>query len=133
MTLQWTAAHAAFDVSECVEVVEHPYRWSRGLREGHGTCTIWFDAAQRRFYRRMRESLGNVTWAWAAVCPEPVASQPVCPECGTELRAVTNDGGYLNDDQFDSVRAGDWYCFRCPGNGRGRSGYRYYWDREVVA
>jgi hypothetical protein len=34
-------------------------------------------------------------------------------------------------DQFASIRAGDWYCKGCPDNGRGRSGFRYFWDSEV--
>lgn len=37
----------------------------------------------------------------------------------------------LNDDQFDAIRAGDWYCETCPTNGRGNTSYRYFWDREL--
>lgn len=39
----------------------------------------------------------------------------------------------LNDDQFDSVRAGDWYCDACPSNGRSHTKYRYFWNREIAA
>jgi hypothetical protein len=38
----------------------------------------------------------------------------------------------LNDDQFDAVRAGDWYCDTCPSNERGNTGYRYFWTRELA-
>jgi hypothetical protein len=38
----------------------------------------------------------------------------------------------LNDDQFDAIRAGDWYCNTCPSNGRGNTPYRYFWNRELL-
>lgn len=57
---------------------------------------------------------------------------PVCPDCSKPLHKVTRPGGsMLNDDQFDAVRAGDWYCDTCPGNERGNTRYRYFWNREM--
>jgi hypothetical protein len=53
-----------------------------------------------------------------------------CPQCGGGLEPVRNDGA-LNSDQFDSVKAGDWYCPTCPDNGRGKYGGCYFWEREV--
>jgi hypothetical protein len=38
----------------------------------------------------------------------------------------------LNDDQFDAVRAGDWYCVKCPSNNRGNTPFRYWWDSELT-
>ncbi len=55
----------------------------------------------------------------------------VCPQCGCALRAVTRDpGSPLNEEQFDSVRAGDWYCITCKGT-EAATGYKYWWDRDL--
>lgn len=59
--------------------------------------------------------------------PEPM---PNCPECGNPLQKVRNTGGWMNDDQFDAVKAGDWFC-ECHNNGRGNAPLAYYWNREV--
>lgn len=55
-----------------------------------------------------------------------------CPQCARVLERVTYSGGYLNPDQWASVRAGDWWCETCPSNGRGRSG-AYFWNSEVAS
>jgi hypothetical protein len=56
-----------------------------------------------------------------------------CPQCGKDLHKVCNPSDSLmNDNQFDAMRAGDWYCDNCPSNGRGNSPYAYFWDREVT-
>lgn len=60
-------------------------------------------------------------------------SVPVCPQCRGMLHKVRNEGGSLNDDQFASVKAGDWYCTSCPSNDRGKTGFCYWWDREVMS
>ena len=54
----------------------------------------------------------------------------ICPRCGQSLKPVEQESGALNDDQFDAIKAGDWYCEHCKGS-RGKTGYRYYWDREL--
>lgn len=55
-----------------------------------------------------------------------------CPDCGNELEQVTYQAGCLyNREQFDAVRAGDWYCTTCPSNHRGNTQYRYFWNREL--
>lgn len=57
---------------------------------------------------------------------------PVCPGCSQSLHRVTRpSGSMLNDEQFDAVRAGDWYCAKCPSNGRGNTKYRYFWSHEL--
>lgn len=59
-------------------------------------------------------------------------SSVMCPDCGKPLERVTRSrDSYLNDDQFDAVRAGDWFCEMCPSNERGNARYRYFWDREL--
>lgn len=66
--------------------------------------------------------------------PGPTAATcPVCPTCGGVLLRVKrpSDSPY-NSDQFDSQRAGDYYCEKCPDNGRGNSGLHYWWHSEVA-
>lgn len=53
----------------------------------------------------------------------------ICPECGKELNIVPGSK-CLNPEQWDSVKAGDYYCTKCKGN-RGKTGYRYYWKEEI--
>lgn len=36
----------------------------------------------------------------------------------------------LNSEQFDAVRAGDWFC-ECSNNRRSHTPYAYFWDHEV--
>ncbi len=54
-----------------------------------------------------------------------------CPVCGGKLLRVRNESGWMNNDQFDAVKAGDWMCETCPDNGRGQSGKCYWWNSEV--
>lgn len=54
-----------------------------------------------------------------------------CPKCKSELKCVTNPcGSMLNDEQFDAIKAGDYYCDSCHGN-RSDSGFRYFWKKEL--
>lgn len=56
---------------------------------------------------------------------------PKCPKCDKRLTQVRRpSGSMLNSDQFDAVRAGDWFC-DCHTNGRGNTPYAYFWDSEV--
>lgn len=55
---------------------------------------------------------------------------PICPTCGCELFKVRNESTYLNEDQFDAVKAGDWFCRTCVGK-EARSGFKYWWNREL--
>ena len=55
---------------------------------------------------------------------------PKCPQCGNELERVTQSSwSMLNAEQFDVVRAGDYYCEVCPDNGRGNGRKCYWWER----
>lgn len=54
-----------------------------------------------------------------------------CPDCEGKLSPVfRRDGSMLNSEQFNSIRAGDYYCTKCPGN-FSRTGYRYFWERDL--
>lgn len=61
-----------------------------------------------------------------------VVRQKVCPKCGGPVHLVER-GPYspLNQDQFDAVKAGDYYCKICPDNDRGRTAYCYWWEHEL--
>lgn len=53
-----------------------------------------------------------------------------CPQCGKPLNRVPGSS-WMNDDQYEAVKAGDWFCETCPDNGRGNSGLCYWWHQEV--
>ena len=36
----------------------------------------------------------------------------------------------LNSDQFDSVKAGDWFCCSCKGS-EASTGFKYFWASEL--
>lgn len=58
---------------------------------------------------------------------------PICPTCRGPLEAVRYEqGSMINREQFDSIRAGDWYCTACPGT-EAKSGYKYWWDKDLAA
>lgn len=56
-----------------------------------------------------------------------------CPQCGHALHEVPRHSTWMNDDQYNAVKAGDWYCGTCPPiEGReSASGLRYWFDSEV--
>jgi hypothetical protein len=60
-------------------------------------------------------------------------SNPTCPQCGKELQEVRYPADSMfNRDQFDSMKAGDWYCEECPDNGRAKSGVCHWWNTELT-
>src|SRR5512146_2645656 len=55
-----------------------------------------------------------------------------CPQCHKPLKKIRYPhDSMFNRDQWESMRAGDWWCETCPNNGRGVTG-AYFWDREVA-
>lgn len=63
------------------------------------------------------------------------ATAPACPKCDAKLHKVTYPGGYLNEDQWASVRAGDWYCDNKSADHGERvtlRGFYYFWNRELA-
>jgi len=58
--------------------------------------------------------------------------QQKCPQCGSPLQPVLQSpNSPLNRDQFDAVKAGDYYCETCPDNDRGKKLLCYWWEREL--
>jgi hypothetical protein len=59
----------------------------------------------------------------------------LCPACRGALTPVTYPSdSYLNEDQWRSIRAGDYYCPTCPRLPyAGQAHYRYYWADELPA
>lgn len=58
---------------------------------------------------------------------------PSCPGCDGPLVEVPRHSKWLNDDQYDAQKAGDWYCETCPDNSRGLQRLCYWSDSEVEA
>jgi hypothetical protein len=57
----------------------------------------------------------------------------LCPQCAKQVdRVVQVPDSWMNADQFDFLKAGDYYCEMCPSNNRGYGPLCYWWDREVV-
>jgi len=66
--------------------------------------------------------------------PAPAQGEPVCPDCGGELHRVKYDPRTtLNRDQFDSQKAGDYWCESCRGSRAQKNDYRYFWKHELTA
>lgn len=62
-----------------------------------------------------------------------MTKQLICPQCHGKLRRVTQStNSPLNSDQFDAVKAGDWYCPTCPSNNRGNLNLCYFWTHELL-
>lgn len=59
---------------------------------------------------------------------------PKCPTCGGNLERVRYPSGcYLNREQWDSQKAGDYFCRVCPDNGRANNKeFSYFWESEVT-
>jgi len=56
----------------------------------------------------------------------------LCPTCKNPLKKLRYPiNSYLNRDQWELVRAGDFYCNICPSNGRGNKPLCYWWKHEV--
>ena len=53
---------------------------------------------------------------------------PLCPSCGQELQEVRQPANsMLNSDQFDAIKAGDFFCEQCRGN----RDIAYFWRHEL--
>jgi len=57
---------------------------------------------------------------------------PNCPQCRNPLEKVRRGSNSpLNEEQFDAIKAGDWFCKKCPSNSRSKSPFAYFWDSEI--
>ena len=66
----------------------------------------------------------------------------ICPECKQKLKEVKqSQHSYLNSEQFDASKAGDWMCPnpKCPGIKKihpdklANNGHRCYWLHELLS
>ncbi|GMW02629.1 MAG: hypothetical protein AMXMBFR84_37650 [Candidatus Hydrogenedentota bacterium] len=56
---------------------------------------------------------------------------PLCPQCDQPVKRVSRSpNSYMTEEQFDAVKAGDWFCDNCSGD-RGQTGYAYFWQSEI--
>lgn len=55
-----------------------------------------------------------------------------CPGCGGKVEAVP-PSKWMNSDQWDAVKAGDYFCEACPDDGKGATGFAYWTTAEVEA
>lgn len=62
-----------------------------------------------------------------------IQRQMICPQCrGLLTRVRRSPTSPLNQDQFDSAKAGDYFCPTCPDNGRGHRPLCYWWEHELL-
>lgn len=64
-----------------------------------------------------------------AKCRCTKALDNTCPTCGETLIAVRYSG-YLNEDQWDAIKGGDWYCNTCTDPSI-VNGKKHWHDREL--
>lgn len=56
---------------------------------------------------------------------------PHCPNCQKELFEVRQSPhSMLNAEQFDSQKAGDFYCASCKSD-KCQTGYLYFWTKDL--
>jgi hypothetical protein len=53
-----------------------------------------------------------------------------CPQCNGPLKHVPSSS-WMSDEQYDAVKAGDYFCTACPSNDRGNEPL-CYWNRSEV-
>jgi hypothetical protein len=82
--------------------------------------------------RRHPDCVAIMCGATECSSPSETPEKPTCPDCARPLQKVRYEGGYLNEDQFDSIRAGDWFCEKCPKLDPPKR-YRYFWNRDIAA
>jgi hypothetical protein len=66
----------------------------------------------------------------AAPCKCDMRYVKRCSDCGTKLVPVPQDTR-LNEDQWDAVKAGDFYCSGTCTSGKAQSGKRYFRYRDL--
>lgn len=55
----------------------------------------------------------------------------LCFDCGRELKPIGSGPGWMNSDQWDAVRAGDYFGETCQAAGH-PNGNCYFWDTPTV-
>lgn len=54
-----------------------------------------------------------------------------CPQCGGRLISTGHGPGWMNEEQWDAVKAGDYYCMVCTDPDT-ESGHKYFWKSDLV-
>lgn len=52
-----------------------------------------------------------------------------CPDCDSKLHKVINDSAF-NDEQFDSMKAGDYFCQQCEDPST-KTGFQYFKESQL--
>lgn len=86
------------------------------------------------YFGRIADAVEQLVASQAPAQAAPVA-QPICDACGAGLLEVKQDpNSYLNAEQFDADKLGDWYCECCPkGPSDGSRVHRYFWNRDLAS
>lgn len=108
-------------------------------------CFDWCPSCRREAALRAIDEWeaggGDSAAAWQALAEEyrtamekhpcrcSKALKNACPTCGETLIAVRYSG-YLNSDQWDSIKGGDWYCNTCTDPSV-VNGKKHWHDREL--
>lgn len=97
--------------------------------------------AEREREERTTMAVEQSAAAWQALAEEyraalekhpcrcSMALKNACPTCGETLIAVRYSG-YLNSDQWDAIKGGDWYCNTCTDQSI-VNGKKHWHDREL--
>jgi hypothetical protein len=57
----------------------------------------------------------------------------ICPGCGGKLEWVRqSSNSTLNSDQFDAVKAGDYFCRVCLGGESQSNTFKYWWTSDLL-
>ena len=90
----------------------------------HGDVSFWLDQAD--------QILSHPRIAILAEDQSSMREPPTCPQCQAILHRVRRGGDSpLNADQFDAVKAGDWYCSVCAGAEAKHTTYKYWWEKDL--
>jgi hypothetical protein len=66
-----------------------------------------------------------------APCRCKILTHRTCPQCGADINGNrVKNPGWMNDEQRDAVKAGDWFCLNCK-DPETRTGYKYWQDSEL--
>jgi len=121
------------DTGDAYLIEDAPTDYYWGWGEDHsGQNKLGLMLMELRKVYQMYERLGFKVPAEPPF-PGPIADRVAfCPQCGSPLEQVCQSvNSMLNAEQFESVKAGDYYCPTCPDNDRGKDKKCYWWIKEL--
>jgi uncharacterized protein (UPF0212 family) len=78
---------------------------------------------KEKLERKLRIARGDIR--------EEIESREVCPDCSAKLKTVyRSSSSCLSQDQFDAVKAGDYWCPACTDKTT-KSGFKYFWKNDL--